>query len=605
MAHASHLKWLKEGAEEWNERRKNRHFVPNLRNARLDGANLSGFNLRGALLSGAHLRGAILDRANLRAADLTAADLTGASLAGVRAEAAAFSKAKLVQADISNAFMTNVIFTNADLSKAVLAHSLIYSADFTGAITHETIVRSAGDGYPPSIDLSGCVGLSQRQVMQMLGDTGVDLPPGITHPESWPTWAESEKPDTEDELVTPAPEHFVFLSYATKDRDVVSRLRLALTDANIPLWWDQNLSAGDGWRSAIQSKLDTAAAVLTVWSANSTSSKAVREEASRAQADGKLVHIRIDDAALAYGFSETQYLNFQKWDGSPEFPEFRRLVQSLEDKLRPPTREEIENRLTSFAPMEAVLEDGLITAKDSPATSKPPIENARDLNERLQAQEVLATKALDALEELDNNLGEAIKFDLRHFAREVKSRPASWYILTDSIADIRVHLENEDIPWPGSTRNTIERLCKNHEALRPLLEPVQPKPSSPDARAVPPEISPLNLSDEAISDLSQQAASVFSSPDAESVFAEPAARAAEYLTDAVNDARASNGYGEEGASRRLSKIRHAIKVLAGFVGTAIAQISFGLSGSLIASPDAAQTFVENLKRLFEHILSLF
>ncbi len=606
MAIASHLKWLREGGDKWNERRKIRHFVPSLRKANLDGANLRDYNLRGAVLAGASLRGALLDGANLMGTDFTSADLTGASLIGIRAEAATFRKAKLAQANLSNSFITQVILVDADLSGADLSHCLLHGTDLTGARTRGTLIRSSEDHYPNSIDLDAPVGVTRQQVAQMLGDTGVQLPNGFDYPANWPTWdATHSKGDEDGQAAVVPTEAFVFLSYSSNDRAIVTRLRTALQSAGITLWWDQNISAGETWRASIRSKLDAAAAVLTIWSSNSTSSKAVTEEASRAQSDGKLVHVRVDDTNLPYGFSETQYLNLQKWDGSADDPEFRRLIQALQDKLHPPTREEIESRLESFAPVAAVVEDGMVTAKDSPVNAKPPVQDSRDLEERLKAQEVLAAKALSALNELDNNLGEAVKFDLEHFIREARSRPASWYILSDSIADIHVHLENEEISWPGSSKNTVERLCRNHEALRPLLQPVQPLSTSPEAPAVPPEISSSSLNARSLAELSEVASEVLNSPDADAVFAEPAARTAGYLTIAIEEARDITAYSEQGESRRIAKIRHAIKALGGFIGTAITQITFGLSGSLLASPDSAQKFLSNLKRLFDYILSLF
>ena len=436
----------------------------------------------------------------------------------------------------------------------------------------------------------------------MNGDTGVVLPQGWAHPSHWPVL------ETNAEIIgdNSTGERFIFVSYASGDRALVEQVVSLIEEAGMKVWWDRDLRAGTSWREDIAARLQSSAAVLTLWTERSVASKPVIEEAAHAQRSRKLVHARLDDSSLPYGFSETQYADLRRWDGSGTHLEMRRLIQALRDRVQPPGEEEMRDRVISSAPVAAVLEDGLITAKDSPPNAKPPLQNPADLEARLEAQKALASKALGALQALDNNLGEAIRFDLAHFLEHISARPPSWYILTDSIDDIRFHLEtDEDLSWPGSTRNTIENLCRGHEALRPLLQPVQPLAFSPEAPLLPPEPNPEKLSEQTLSQITKNASALFHSDDASKVLAEPALRAGDYLTVEIDEARNTPIVSESTAEKKLRKVRKSVLSLAGFVGTAIASITFGISGNLLTSAEAAKTLLVNLKRLFDSLISLF
>ena len=125
MASEKHIRWLCEGVDAWNQRRRERPFKPdlsgldlheefrkkslldsdgraNLSNYDLSGANLINANLGSApmydtRLEGADLTVAILSRAELDGADLTDADLTGACIQGTD-----LRRAKLIRTNLTN-----------------------------------------------------------------------------------------------------------------------------------------------------------------------------------------------------------------------------------------------------------------------------------------------------------------------------------------------------------------------------------------------------------------------------------------------------------------------------------------------------------------------
>jgi hypothetical protein len=614
MAIASHVQWLKQGKEAWNRRRENRHFVPSLKNADLSGMDLSGMNLRGANLTGANLRNADLTDAILLGSHLINATLDGAVLHRAKITAAVMTGASLQRAVLTNAFVDECDFRRADLRHCDLKHAFLHGSNLQRAIMSEADIRSE-DGNPVSLNF--VKGITQIQLEQCLGDTGVALPDGLDYPKDWPIWIDpspspspfSDTPDTASHGPDEHDSHaggFVFLSYSNQDRRMAANIRSILSVSGIRTWWDQDINAGDNWRESIQHNLNGASAVLTLWTSSSVNSSAVIEEAAQAKGESRLFHARMDDAKIPYGFSETQYADLRRWEGGVHDPELRKLIQAIKDKVHPPTHEEIQGRLMAAAPMAAIVEDGKITAKDSPPNALPPFPDEEDLEQRLNAQEALAEKVLLAIQSLDNNLGEAIRLDLNHFIQHVKKRPPSWYILTDSIGDLKFYLELADeVSWPGSTKNGLQTLCRGHEALRPRLQPLQPPLSSPDAPLPPPLPDTSKLSDSALKQIADTASDAFASFEAQSVLSGAAVTTGEYLAVEIDEARSSISMSERSEQQKLKKIRNGVIALAGFVGTTIASIGYGVGGNLLTSPDAAKTLLGVLQKLFDMLTALF
>ena len=68
----------------------------------------------------------------------------------------------------------------------------------------------------------------------------------------------------------------VFLSYAHADRNRVTPLIAALTEAGQQVWWDALIEGGDVFADTIESALDLADVVIVAWSVHSVASDWVR-----------------------------------------------------------------------------------------------------------------------------------------------------------------------------------------------------------------------------------------------------------------------------------------------------------------------------------------
>ena len=126
MANPEHVKWLLEGVEAWNQRRRENPFVPDLSSVNislefakkriikyLDRLDLSGINLRNANLKSTYLINIVLDDADLREAELICSKIWHCKARGV--------------------FMPDAKLQNADISETDFSKANLVSADLVGA----------------------------------------------------------------------------------------------------------------------------------------------------------------------------------------------------------------------------------------------------------------------------------------------------------------------------------------------------------------------------------------------------------------------------------------------------------------------------------------
>ena len=128
----------------------------------------------------------------------------------------------------------------------------------------------------------------------------------------------------------------LFISYAREDRNFVDRLAAALTLAGHDVWFDRDLGAGS-FREQILARLTQAETAIVVWSARSTQSRYVVDEAERAAARDVLLPIRIDNADLPLGFGGLQTFDLCSWSGREDDPKITLLLDQIEKVLKNPT----------------------------------------------------------------------------------------------------------------------------------------------------------------------------------------------------------------------------------------------------------------------------
>lgn len=220
MANPDHVEVVKQGADAISSwRKKNPTGVLNLSGANLSGAHLSDANLSDAALTRAHLRdanlsGAALTGADLIFANLTRANLTGATLTSAALIAANLTGATLSGADFQSTKFGDTTFADVDLSGGVnLERS---EANGPSTVGTDTILKSGGKIPDEFLRSCGVNPLIQRLLV------GTNM----TRTDAFYDWIDLPiKLDT------------CFISYSTKDKPFVDRLRGFLNKSGVDYWY--------------------------------------------------------------------------------------------------------------------------------------------------------------------------------------------------------------------------------------------------------------------------------------------------------------------------------------------------------------------------------
>ena len=121
----------------------------------------------------------------------------------------------------------------------------------------------------------------------------------------------------------------VFLSYARPSQDDATRIADCLRSAGYSVWFDENLPAHRAYTDVISEQLDSAAAVLVLWSGEAAASHWVRSEANRGRETGRLVQLRLDDVRLPMPFDQVQCADLRRWKGNCRSPGWKTVLGSI------------------------------------------------------------------------------------------------------------------------------------------------------------------------------------------------------------------------------------------------------------------------------------
>ncbi|MCA3552799.1 MAG: TIR domain-containing protein [Rhodobacter sp.] len=424
-----------------------------------------------------------------------------------------------------------------------------------------------------------------------------DLLDGGWVPPGAPTPRDDPPPETGS---TPA---FFFLSYASQDRSRIGTLRDFLTGQGLPLWWDQDIPAGAEWRRTIATQLDAAKAVVTFWTQESVARTAVAEEASHAQATGRLLHVRLDDAPLPWGFGETQYVDLRGWDGTATHPQMAKLLQAMRDRLNPPDAAAMAARLLAASPVAMLPKGGKLAPVDTPPNARPEVVNAPDLAARVEGlKQVLAPLRAKAADRHSYQFPADLGHALATVHSALHAATLSWYGIDDARAELCDCMSAHDAgqAWNAIMVGSLERLVQRLEDLRPLLQPRQ-VPAG-EAGAKPPEPDPVVRAADvaAVQELAGKVSQLLDSAEAGATL-DPAS------IDLMAKEVARIGEAAEAVdeTRRYGGLRKAVRGLAYATGGIIGAATSGLAVSLLTVPEAATTLAARLRPIFERLLQFF
>ena len=121
----------------------------------------------------------------------------------------------------------------------------------------------------------------------------------------------------------------IFVSYSRTDKARVAPLVAALEAEGWSVWWDPEITPGQDFDSQIAAELETAHAVLVVWTQASVSSRWVRGEAREAADRGILVPVRFDDVKLPIDVRAIHTTDLDAWQENPQSSAFQELLRAL------------------------------------------------------------------------------------------------------------------------------------------------------------------------------------------------------------------------------------------------------------------------------------
>ena len=154
----------------------------------------------------------------------------------------------------------------------------------------------------------------------------------------------------------------VFLSYAREDQSTARRIAESLERAGYSVWWDQTLSPGEAYDEVTEKALESARAVVVLWSRQSVGSRWVRAEATQAERSGTLLPALIEPCKLPIMFELRQTADLTGWNGDIAHPVWQSLLGGV-------------GRLVKRAPVAPVQVPAPAAAQAGPSLVVLPFQN--------------------------------------------------------------------------------------------------------------------------------------------------------------------------------------------------------------------------------------
>ncbi len=121
----------------------------------------------------------------------------------------------------------------------------------------------------------------------------------------------------------------VFVSYSRDDQKRAQPIIEAIEAAGFSVWWDGLLEGGERFSSTTEAALETAKAVVVLWSKASVSSHWVHDEATRGRDRRCLVPLSIDGTEPPLGFRQFQVIDVSRKRAKPGSAEMQRVIRAV------------------------------------------------------------------------------------------------------------------------------------------------------------------------------------------------------------------------------------------------------------------------------------
>lgn len=124
----------------------------------------------------------------------------------------------------------------------------------------------------------------------------------------------------------------VFISYSRKDTKLASQIRNGLTTLGIEVIWDRSMP-GTQWQRYLERNIKDLPAVLVLWTASSSESESVRDEARLGKKHEKLLNVLFELNEPPWPYESHNGLPLDNWQPGRSHDGWRRIIESLEPAL--------------------------------------------------------------------------------------------------------------------------------------------------------------------------------------------------------------------------------------------------------------------------------
>ncbi len=121
----------------------------------------------------------------------------------------------------------------------------------------------------------------------------------------------------------------VFFSYSRADQEHALPIIKAIEHNGYGVWWDGLLEVGTTFLDSTEQALESAEAVVVLWSKTSVNSHWVRDEATSGRVRDRLVPLSLDGTDAPLGFRQVQIINMENWDGATDAPQMLEIQKVL------------------------------------------------------------------------------------------------------------------------------------------------------------------------------------------------------------------------------------------------------------------------------------
>ena len=125
----------------------------------------------------------------------------------------------------------------------------------------------------------------------------------------------------------------LFLSYARADESFARRIASALKHAGYIVWWDALIEGGAAFARSIAEALESADAVMVLWSQTSVESDWVKDEAAQGRERHRLIPLSLDGTLPPLGFRQYQMIDLTHWHGRRNSYQFAAIERAIASAL--------------------------------------------------------------------------------------------------------------------------------------------------------------------------------------------------------------------------------------------------------------------------------